>query len=196
VVGAGPSGAECARVLMERSYTVHLYDTAAKIGGHLNSVVTLPGLGEWGYHPRLSRAARSTSREEEQASPVALGQKPMTAEAALTYGPRNRHRHGFFVEYRRHQCLSHDPISGRRRLEPDQLTPEQVLEGKKAIGKRVVILNADTYFMAPSLADKLAVAGHEVTLVTGGASGQLHALHARVSEHDAPHARAAHQGGA
>jgi dimethylamine/trimethylamine dehydrogenase len=50
---------------------------------------------------------------------------------------------------------------------PDQLTPEQVLEGRKAIGKRVVILNADTYFMAPSLAEKLAVAGHEVTLVTG-----------------------------
>jgi len=42
-----------------------------------------------------------------------------------------------------------------------------VLEGKKPIGKRVVILNADTYFMAPSLAEKLALAGHEVTIVTG-----------------------------
>ena len=42
-----------------------------------------------------------------------------------------------------------------------------MLEGKKPIGKRVVILNADTYFMAPSLAEKLAVAGHEVTIVTG-----------------------------
>jgi len=31
----------------------------------------------------------------------------------------------------------------------------------------VVILNADTYFMAPSLAEKLAVAGHDVTIVTG-----------------------------
>ena len=41
------------------------------------------------------------------------------------------------------------------------------MEGRKAIGKRVVILNADTYFMAPSLAEKLAVAGHEVTIVTG-----------------------------
>ena len=25
-------------------------DSAAKIGGHLNSVASLPGLGEWGYH--------------------------------------------------------------------------------------------------------------------------------------------------
>ncbi|HJX21875.1 MAG TPA: hypothetical protein VJ454_12850, partial [Steroidobacteraceae bacterium] len=44
---------------------------------------------------------------------------------------------------------------------------EQVLEGRKPIGKRVVILNADTYFMAPSLAEKLASAGHDVTIVTG-----------------------------
>jgi NADH:flavin oxidoreductase / NADH oxidase family len=36
-----------------------------------------------------------------------------------------------------------------------------------AIGKRVVILNTDTYFMAPSLAEKLAAARHEVTIVTG-----------------------------
>jgi dimethylamine/trimethylamine dehydrogenase len=63
--------------------------------------------------------------------------------------------------------LTHDPIPGADASLPDQLTPEQVFEGKKAIGKRVVILNADTYFMAPSLAEKLAVAGHEVTVVTG-----------------------------
>ena len=30
-----------------------------------------------------------------------------------------------------------------------------------------MILNADTYFMGPSLAEKLAAAGHEVTIVTG-----------------------------
>jgi dimethylamine/trimethylamine dehydrogenase len=30
-----------------------------------------------------------------------------------------------------------------------------------------VILNADTYFMAPSIAEKLAAAGHEVTIVSG-----------------------------
>jgi dimethylamine/trimethylamine dehydrogenase len=64
-------------------------------------------------------------------------------------------------------CLTHDPIPGADASLPNQLTPEQVLEGKKPVGKRVLILNADTYFMAPSLAEKLSVAGHEVTLVTG-----------------------------
>ena len=64
-------------------------------------------------------------------------------------------------------CLSHDPIPGADASQPDQLTPEQIFGSKKKIGKRVVILNADTYFMAPSLAERLAVAGHEVTIVTG-----------------------------
>src|SRR5258708_31199852 len=49
----------------------------------------------------------------------------------------------------------------------DQLTPEQVFEGKKPIGKRVTVLNYDTYFMATSLAERLAMAGHEVTIVSG-----------------------------
>ena len=50
VVGAGPAGAECARVLMERGYVTHIVDQADKIGGYVNEVATLPGLGEWGYH--------------------------------------------------------------------------------------------------------------------------------------------------
>ena len=62
--------------------------------------------------------------------------------------------------------MSHDPLPGADASRPDQLTPEQVIEGRKPIGKRVLVLNADTYFMAPSIAEKLAVAGHEVTLVT------------------------------
>jgi dimethylamine/trimethylamine dehydrogenase len=168
VVGAGPSGSECARVLMERGYTVHLYDTAAKIGGHLNSVVTLPGLGEWGYHRDYRELQINKLVKKNKQSQVALGQKPMTAETALTYGAEKIViATGSSWNTDGTNCLSHDPIPGADASLPDQLTPEQVLDGKKAIGKRVVILNADTYFMAPSLAEKLAVAGHDVTIVTG-----------------------------
>ena len=169
VVGAGPSGGECARVLLERGYTVHLYDTAAKIGGHLNAVATLPGLGEWGYHRDYRELQISKLVKKNKQSQVALGQKPMTAAAALAYGAEKIViATGSSLEHRRHQLpdarsdsrapTPRSPISSR---------PEQVLEGKKPIGKRVVILNADTYFMAPSLAEKLTVAGHEVTIVTG-----------------------------
>src|ERR1700722_12281718 len=168
VVGAGPAGSECARVLLERGYTVHLYDTAPKIGGHLNSVVTLPGLGEGGYHRDYRELQINKLVKKNKQAQVALGQKPMTAEMALTYGAEKIViATGSSWNTDGTNCLSHDPIPGADASQADQLTPEQVLEGKKTIGKRVVILNADTYFMAPSLAEKLAVAGHEVTVVTG-----------------------------
>lgn len=168
VVGAGPSGSECARVLMERGYAVHLYDTAEKIGGHLNSITTLPGLGEWSYHRDYRETQLTKLVRKNKASQIALGQKPITADEVLEYGAEK-----VVIATGSHwntdgtNCLTHDPIPGADASLPDQLTPEQVIAGTKPIGKRVVILNADTYFMAPSLAEKLASAGHEVTLVSG-----------------------------
>jgi dimethylamine/trimethylamine dehydrogenase len=168
VVGAGPSGAECARVLLERGYAVHLYDTAAKIGGHLNAITTLPGLGEWGYHRDYRELQITKLAKKNKQAQVALGQKPMSVEAALGYGAEKIViATGSAWNTDGTNCLTHDPIPGADAAQPDQLTPEQVLEGKKKIGKRVVILNADTYFMAPSLAEKLTLAGHEVTILTG-----------------------------
>ena len=64
-------------------------------------------------------------------------------------------------------ALTHEPIPGVDASRPDQVTPEQIFRGEKKIGKRVVILNSDTYFMAPSLAERLATQGHEVTVISG-----------------------------
>ncbi len=168
VVGAGPSGAECARVLMERGYTTHLYDSAEKIGGHLNQVATLPGLGEWSYHRDYRETQLNKLVKKNKDSVIALGQKRLTADDILQYGAdKVVIATGASWNTDGTNCLTHEPIPGADASLPDQLTPEQVFEGKKKIGKRVVILNADTYFMAPSLAEKLAVAGHEVTVVSG-----------------------------
>jgi dimethylamine/trimethylamine dehydrogenase len=155
-------------VLMERGYTVHLYDSAAKVGGHLNSITTLPGLGEWGYHRDYRELQINKLIKKNKQNQLMLNQKPMTAAAALAYGAEKIViATGSSWNTDGTNCLSHDPIPGADASRPDQLSPEQVLEGKKKIGKRVVILNADTYFMGPSLAEKLALAGHEVTIVTG-----------------------------
>lgn len=168
IVGAGPSGSEAARVLLERGYTVHLYDTAEKIGGHLNGIVTLPGLGEWGYHRDYRETQITKLLKKSKQSQLMLGQKPITADEILNYGAdKVVIATGSSWNTNGVNCLSHDVIPGADASRADQLTPEQVIAGKKAIGKRVVILNADTYFMAPSLAEKLAAAGHEVTLVSG-----------------------------
>lgn len=97
-----------------------------------------------------------------------LGQKRMTADDVLNYGAEKVViATGSSWNTDGVNCLTHAPIPGADASAPEQLTPEQVLAGKKPIGKRVVILNADTYFMAPSLAEKLATAGHEVTVVSG-----------------------------
>lgn len=168
IVGAGPSGSEAARVLMESGYTVHLTDTAEKIGGHLNAVTTLPGLGEWSYHRDYRETQINKLVKKNKESQVALGQKPMTADSVLQYGAdKVIIATGSSWNTDGTNCLTHEPIPGADTSLPDQLTPEQVMEGKKKIGKRVVILNADTYFMAPSLAEKLATDGHEVTVVSG-----------------------------
>ena len=199
VIGAGPSGGECSRVLMERGYTVHLYDTAAKIGGHINELALLPGLGEWGYHRDYRETQITKLAKKNKECQVALGQKPMTATDALAYGAdRIVIATGSSWNTDGTNCLSHDPIPGADASRDDQLTPEQVILGKKKIGKRVVIVNADTYFMAPSIAEKLAAAGHEVTLVTGvhlanymhftleypNMMRRLHELHVNVLEHE------------
>jgi dimethylamine/trimethylamine dehydrogenase len=130
--------------------------------------VTLPGLGEWGYHRDYRELQINKLVKKNKQSQVALAQKAMTADAALGYGAEKIViATGASWNTDGTNCLSHEPIPGADAAQPDQLTPEQLLEGKKPVGKRVVIVNADTYFMAPSLAEKLALAGHDVTLVSG-----------------------------
>src|SRR3990172_9006315 len=48
VVGAGPAGMECARVLGERGYDVHLREATNEIGGCIKDIMRYPGLSEWG----------------------------------------------------------------------------------------------------------------------------------------------------
>src|SRR5262245_7805240 len=49
VIGAGPAGMECARVLGERGMNrVHLVEADDEIGGHVRPIAALPGLAEWG----------------------------------------------------------------------------------------------------------------------------------------------------
>ncbi|MDO5756509.1 MAG: FAD-dependent oxidoreductase [Rhodobacterales bacterium] len=168
VVGAGPAGSEAARVLMERGYVTHLADSAEKIGGHLNDVTSLPGLGEWGYHRDYREVQLDKLAKKNRDSQLSLGSKRLTADDVLNYGAEK-----VIIATGSHwntdgvNCLTHDPVPGIDASRPDQITPEQIFSGEKKVGKRVVILNADTYFMAPSLAEMLAAQDHEVTVITG-----------------------------
>ena len=167
IVGAGPAGSECARVLMERGYTVHLVDSRDKIGGYVNDVAALPGLGEWGYHRDYRETQIDKLLKKNKNSQVALGQKRMTADDVLEYGASRviiATGASWNTTGINHQ--THEPIPGADASLPYVLTPEQVYEGKKKVGKRVMIINYDAYYTCPSIAEKYARDGHDVTIAS------------------------------
>jgi dimethylamine/trimethylamine dehydrogenase len=167
VVGAGPAGSECARVLMERGYTVHLVDAREKIGGYVNEVATLPGLGEWSYHRDYRETQLNKLVKKNKSNQIALGGKPMTADDIINYGAsRVVIATGAKWSTTGVNHRTHEPITGADASLPYILTPEQVFEGKKTVGKRVMIINYDAYYTAPSLAEKFAREGHDVTVAT------------------------------
>ena len=158
---------ECARVLMERGYTVHIVDTRDKIGGYVNDVATLPGLGEWGYHRDYRETQINKLCKKNKECQVALGQKAMTADDVLEYGAsRVIIATGAKWNTDGVNHVTHEPIPGADASKPYILTPEQVFEGKKKVGKRVMIINYDAYYTCPSIAEKYAREGHEVTIAT------------------------------
>lgn len=163
VVGAGPAGLECTRVLGRRGFQVHLVEAEVELGGHLRHVATLPGLAEWGrviaYREQAIAAMpnvtlmRGTGRVEA-ADLLQYG----AARIVLATGARWT-GDGF-------SAAGREAISGiDAAASPRFVTPEAVWAGAR-LGRRVVILDGDGYFMAVSLAEQLAIAGHEVTVVT------------------------------
>lgn len=172
VVGTGPAGSECARILMERGYTVHMVDDGDKIGGSTNDIATLPGLGEWGYHRDYREVQINKLLKKNKESQVALGAKRLTVDDCLEYGAEKIViATGASWNDDGTNALLHDPIQGVDASLPTHLTPEQVFAGNKPIGKKVVVLNCDPYYMAPSIAQMLAEKGHEVTIISGVAVG-------------------------
>ena len=164
VVGAGPSGLECAITLARRGARVDLVDRGAMLGGSMGWITRLPGMGEWG---RLV-AYRAVQLKRLPGIEVTAGRELDADEirgwgadvVVLATGSRwaGDGLNGF----------TRTPIPGADDALPHVLTPEQVLiEGKRPPGPRVVVYDGDGYFAAAGLAELLAGEGHEVELVTG-----------------------------
>ncbi len=162
VVGAGPAGMECARVLGERGYDVHLREAQGEIGGHLRDVVRYPGLAEWG---RLI-TYRQTQLNKLATVDVHTGAGMMTADDVLAYGADK-----VVVAVGAHwatdglNAVDFGPIEGADASVPQFCTPEQVMAGKE-VGDRVVVLDSDGYFTGVAMAELLADQGREVSIVT------------------------------
>ena len=164
IVGAGPAGMECARVLAERGMeNVHLIDQRDTLGGHLNWLTQLPGLNEWG---------RITDYRQVQLDKLPgvtfIPNQRMDAESIIAYGaPTVILANGARWSTTGVGPVSREGIPGANADLPNILTPEQILDqNKPVIGKRVVIIDQDGYHVAASLADRLLNEGKQVTLAT------------------------------
>lgn len=161
VVGGGPAGMECARVLGERGYEVHLREAEAELGGHWKWVTKLPRLNEWSRVITYRQIQLGKLKNVE----VHLGVGKMSADDVLEYGAdriviaTGSHWRGDGVGP---GC---GPIPGADDSLPHVLTPAQVVAGKPVPGKRVLVLDAEGHFVGISLAEMMADQGKEVTYV-------------------------------
>lgn len=164
VVGAGPSGMECARVLGERGMNaVHLVDSGEQLGGALDWISKLPHLGEW--HRVVDY--RQIQLDKLPNVETILGRR-MSAQDVLDYGAdlvviavgSAWNRTG-------HNPITRADISGAATYASQVFTPEDIMrDGRTPANGAVVIYDMDGYYMALSLAEKLASEGLAVTVLT------------------------------
>jgi dimethylamine/trimethylamine dehydrogenase len=162
VVGAGPAGLECARVLGLRGYEVHLREAEDEIGGHMRDVMRYPGLAEWGrvISYREGQIAKLSSVE------LHSGSGAMSADDILAYGADK-----VVVAVGAHwttdglNAVEFGPIGGADASRPQFCTPEQVMAGKE-VGDRVVVIDGDGYFTGAAMAEMMADRGKQVSIVT------------------------------
>ena len=164
VVGAGPAGMECAVVLGKRGFhRVHLVEADPEPGGAMRWIPNLPGLGEWRrvVNWRVVQLAQLRNVELICGARLdAAGVRQYGAEIVIIATGARWAGDGV-------SAATHAPIDGANPAFDHVLTPEQVMvEGKRPPGERVVVYDAEGYFVAAGVAELLAQEGHQVQLVT------------------------------
>lgn len=162
IVGAGPAGLEASRALGQRGYAVTLAEARNEAGGRVSLESSLPGLAAWS-RVRDWRVGRIQQMENVE---VYLDNRLNAEEildldyrhVVLATGARWR-RDGIGV-------TNWQAISGS---DMDQvMTPEDIFSGIEPSGP-VVVFDDDNYYMGALVAEKLKLAGHDVTLLTPAA---------------------------
>jgi dimethylamine/trimethylamine dehydrogenase len=160
VLGSGPSGLECARVLGRRGYSVHLAEAGEQFGGRVTRESRLPGLAAWARvrDYRLNQLSKMQNVQLLRGSRV-------SAEEVLEFGA-SRVVIATGSRWRRDGVGRANPRPIRGFDDAHRvLTPDDVLDGASISGS-VLVFDDDHYYLGAVLAEKLRVDGHEVTLVT------------------------------
>jgi len=159
VIGAGPTGLECARLLGRRGYPVTLAEAEAQLGGRVTRESSLPGLSAWARvrDYRLQQLNKMPNVEILRTSRVAAAQilEFGATRVVLATGARWR-RDGIARANLR-------PIAGFDRA--GVLTPDELMAGMRAPSP-VVVFDDDHFYLGAVIAEKLRREGLDVVLVT------------------------------
>jgi dimethylamine/trimethylamine dehydrogenase len=162
IAGAGPAGLEAAMSLGRRGYDVVLAEAGDHLGGRVAREARLPGLATW------IRVVDYREGQLRKLPNVELAfNSELTAEEIVSYG------------------FDHVAIATGARWRRDGsgrwhttavdfgdlplLTPDDLMDGVRPDGERVVIYDDDHYYMGGVLAELLVREGRRVTLVTPAA---------------------------
>ncbi|AFJ56939.1 NAD(P)-binding protein [Pseudomonas fluorescens] len=162
VVGAGPSGLECARILGARGMEVALVDSLRTLGGRVALEARLPGLASWArvIDYRLDALSRMPSVEIYRESPLqAQDVLDFAAEHVFIATGSHWRRDGLGRALR---C----PLTGLESL--PVLTPDDLMAGVLPTSP-VLLFDDDHYYMGSVLAEHLVARGVEVIFVTPAA---------------------------
>lgn len=162
VVGAGPAGLECARILGARGMDVALVDSLRTLGGRVALESRLPGLASWGrvIDYRLDALSRLASVEIYRESRL-QAQDILDFAARHVFIATGSHwrRDGLGRALRR-------PLPGLESL--PAITPDDLMAGVLPASP-VLLFDDDHYYMGSVLAEHLVARGVQVIFVTPAA---------------------------
>lgn len=160
VVGAGPSGLECARALAQRGAHVILAEARDNLGGRVAKESNLPGLNSWRrvIDYRIGQIQNLTNVEYYLNS-------NLSADEIIEFGFQNVVvatgsrwvKNGLGRVHR-----TAIPISTSARI----ISPEEVMEGVEDLPESILVYDDDHYYLAGAIAEKLRSQGCDVNFAT------------------------------
>ncbi len=158
IVGGGPAGLECARLLGERGYGVTLAERDAELGGRVRHEAGLPGLATWGRVAdyRTNQIGIMPNVETYLESEIGCADALEFGFRHIMIATGSTWRRDGVARHHQHAVLG---------LSDQGLTPDDLLAGQRR-GSHYLIYDDDHYYMASVMAELLAGEGNTVSLVT------------------------------
>ncbi len=160
VIGAGPAGLEATQMLAKRGYRVTLAEAGTELGGRVAREARLPGLAAW----IRVRDYRKLQLDQLPGAEIFFDSR-LDAAGILEFGfPRVVIATGarWRADGVGHRWTLPMPIAAGSEV----LTPDDLMDGKRPKGRRVLVWDDEHYYMAGVLAELLAAEGHDVTYAT------------------------------